>query len=350
VRAHTRTAVWRDEGALFQASFEASPHSPYVAWGHGRVLLDAFRRTGDPELLARAGAAFTWSQDLGLPDPETQARDESIFVTPEDRLQANLGMGWFYLFSGLVGHEDWTFEDAELVFGKTLEGFADSEEAYVGRAVARMRLGRDDEARADLERAIAINERHPEAWYYSGDLYAQQGRPAEAAGAYERFLELRPDDGEALCRYAGALAEAGRGGAARQALERARALAPDDPGVPILEGVLAAREQRYEEALRHLEAALRLDPTNGEAWRQKGKVLLQQGDARGGFDALRRACQFAPTDFEAHYNLSVLLLDAGQVEAALPYLERAAQVATDPDLRQRLEEQLRILNAPPEDG
>jgi len=338
-RSFDRIGFWRSELGLFSSAALDNPRSAYVQWSLGRVLLEQFKRTQDLKVLDEAHNAFLRSQEIGKPGAPG-SEFEAVFA--EDRLQANLGNGWFYFLAAQAGnYRDCSFEEAELVFQAVVDKASSSAEAWTALAVSQLYQEKLEQAEDALQRAIAQNGRHFEAWYWLGRLQARAGKPAQAARTFGRALELRPDDRETIVFQAMALAESGDAQAARRLLGGANAAWPEDAEIMYQLGVLAASQGNLDNALLWFERALGVDGKFGLAYLQRGKVLVQKGslpEIRRAIDSLDRACRLMPGNFEAHYNLAVLLVQDENLVDALPRLERALEIEPDwPGLRAEVE-------------
>jgi tetratricopeptide (TPR) repeat protein len=335
-RSFERTGFWRSELALFSSAALDNPRSAYVQWSLGRVLLEQFKQTQNLEVLDEAHNAFLRSQEIGKPGAPG-SEFEAVFA--EDRLQANMGNGWFYLLAAQAGHyRDCTFEEAELVFQAVADKSPSSAEAWTALAVSQLYQDEIEQAEEALQRAIAQNARHFEAWYWLGRLQARAGKPAEAARTFGRALELRPDDRETVVFRAMALGESGDVQAARRLLSGAYAAWPEDAEIMYQLGVLAASQDNLDNALLWFERALGVDGNFGQAYLRRGQVLVRKGDIGPAISSLDRACRSMPSNFEAHYNLGLLLAGNGNPVDALPRIERALSIEPDwPGLRAEVE-------------
>lgn len=338
-RSRERTQVWQDEQILFARSYVDNPNSPYVAWGLGRVLMEEYRRSQQLEFLAQARAAFEHSQELGLAR-EDGTRDLEVLVTEEDRLQANLGLSWYYFFAALRNYDETTLDEALAVFEKTLAFFPESYEAMTGVGVVQLAQGNLAAASARFHAALEKNPKHLEAWYYLGRLELRRGDPAAAKQAFERALALKPDDVDTLPLYAGVLSSLGDDAAAKRAFDRALAIAPQNVPAMMGLGAIAARNKDGGGALTWFDKVLKIDPSYAPAHVQKGKVLIAVGQAERAVPELQRACELAPSDFEAHYTLGVFLASQGLNKEALPFLERALSLEPNNPMAEALRAQI----------
>ncbi|MBI5432890.1 MAG: tetratricopeptide repeat protein [Planctomycetes bacterium] len=340
-KSRERVPFWRDEETLFTRAAEASPKSPYVYWGLGRVLLTRFRSTLEADALDRALQAFSHSQDLGGP-AEKGKRDESVLVTLDDRLQANVGYAWCILLCEIYMQSECWGDEAEPLFRAIADRFPNSAEAYTGLGIALAQKGDIAAGIVELERATRVNAKSREAWFNRGYLLARSGRVEEAVESLARAHEIDPTDRETARELSRAFADAGRSGEANQLLATLRETAPSDPNVWIVSSVVAAGERRLIDALAYIDRALQLDGTIGDAHLQKAKILYELSLLDRALPAFGRACELMPSSFEAHYQCGRVLFALGAKKEALPYFERAIQLAPDgkfvEELRPKIEE------------
>lgn len=188
--------------------------------------------------------------------------------------------------------------------------------------------GRNDEAIARYERAIALQPDYAPAYNNLGVTLRAQGRVDEAIAAYERGLALQADYPDLHYNLANALLEQNRADEAAAHLRRSLAGQPASAASHNNLGMALAAKGQYVEAAAQFRAAVAADPTSALAHRNLGNVLatLGRGDeARG---ALERAVALDPTDAAAPYDLGSLLLEAGRPAEAARHFE--ASLAIDP--------------------
>ncbi len=73
-------------------------------------------------------------------------------------------------------------------------------DAWERRGACLVRLGRLDQARADLDRALALSPSDPQAWYNRAGVHEDMGDLAAAQADMERFLTLVPDSDRGKAR------------------------------------------------------------------------------------------------------------------------------------------------------
>jgi tetratricopeptide (TPR) repeat protein len=157
------------------------------------------------------------------------------------------------------------------------------ERGYINRAIVHFKAGRRESARADLERAVALNPRSADAHLARATLRMSSGALNEALDDVDRAIALRP-------RYASAYN---------------------------LRCGMVMRLGRPEKAIADCEKAVALDPGNHEAWNNAGfvyRALERDGDAAASYE---RALKLKPTDPSANYNYGVLLFDSGRRDEAV---------------------------------
>ncbi|CAH0311376.1 Beta-barrel assembly-enhancing protease [Massilia sp. Bi118] len=114
-------------------------------------------------------------------------------------------------------------------------------DVLLGRGVVYSRLGRWNEAVADLSAAASASPDYADVWEALGNTYRWSEQPAKALEAYEHLVALRPKDPAALVARARAQRALGHAFEARADLERARALGGD---VGEIDGLLADLQPR----------------------------------------------------------------------------------------------------------
>ncbi len=212
------------------------------------------------------------------------------------------------------------------------------------RGTALARLGRRDEALAELDqaqqtavRAAALARRDSqyaaevENEFYAYHALAQAGEAALLAERYDeaselyanaadrsRFMPFLPADVDPLARLEvlfnnWALADA-MSGRPRTALAAARRAVDTDPANPLFrdtEGLALQKLGRAAEAARAYRAAVDSEATDYPAWNNLGVALAETGDEAGAARALRRAVGAREDYALGWFNLGVALEERG---------------------------------------
>ncbi len=100
---------------------------------------------------------------------------------------------------GVIYNRRGDYNDALADFNAAIEIDDDLAEAYVNRGNTWFYAGRLDDAMADYEKALALDVAKPwAAWYNIGLVHDAREEPQAAQAAYRKSLELNPNFGLAL--------------------------------------------------------------------------------------------------------------------------------------------------------
>jgi Flp pilus assembly protein TadD len=124
---------------------------------------------------------------------------------------------------------------------------------------AKLKHGDTAGARADLDRAIEINPRNADAYFWRGEADAKAGELGKAVGNFKRVLELDPDRKDALFALAS----------------------------------IYGRNGEYDEAIKYLTRAIRVAPdfAQGTAFAQRGYSYKMKGDMDAAKADFAEACK-----------------------------------------------------------
>lgn len=172
-------------------------------------------------------------------------------------------------------------------------------EAHVSRGLALSLQKRYDEAEVEFEKAIALNPRLYEAWYFAGRSAYAAGEPERAARRFETAGEIQPEAVDNWGLLANAYVTLG---------DR------DGAGVAARHAVSAAEE------------ALRLNPDDVRALYFGSGALMGLGERERALEWADRAAAMDPDDPGVHYNLACTYALGGLVERSLDHLDRAVEL------------------------
>ncbi len=186
------------------------------------------------------------------------------------------GLAW------LAGNHASMWRDAEVLAERSLEAEPTSLRPYLALAEIRRHSGRDDEALALYESALAHAPDFGPAWMHKGVLLAKKGRIDEAGVALARAVELLPQKGEPKMWLGLTLSRQGRLDESRRTLSRALL---NDPGLVKAGaelGHVLYRLGRFGEAAAVYRGCIRvgredLRPNLEQAERDAAKVPISRG-------------------------------------------------------------------------
>ncbi|HEY4593944.1 MAG TPA: tetratricopeptide repeat protein, partial [Thermoanaerobaculia bacterium] len=147
---------------------------------------------------------------------------------------------------------------------KELSGADQAILAY-NEAVAALKAGNVAAALPNLEKAVSLNPKLPEAQVALAEAYLDQKRYGDALAAADRYLALRPNDAEGLRVRYDALKGAGDNDKAREALDALAAADPKSSDAAVRyfnEGAERARTGKLEDAAVFFEKAVQIAPTD----------------------------------------------------------------------------------------
>ncbi|WP_019203365.1 tetratricopeptide repeat protein [Tsukamurella sp. 1534] len=202
------------------------------------------------------------------------------------------------------------YESAAALAGAYLAAHPDDVGALVALGDAQEGLGRDAEAVASLQRALAVEPMDYRAAARLAYALRRQGRLPEALHTARTLVRLHPDVwGSHHILASVYLATKNRALAheAYAAAHRAVALEPGEPENHVVLGLAARAIGDQETARRANEQALHLDPNNSAALNNRGTVMkrFRRGNWGEQVETYARSAAQDPHDPVARYNLEV---------------------------------------------
>jgi tetratricopeptide (TPR) repeat protein len=207
-------------------------------WEFNSILKaqDAFQRKEDDQ----AEALLT----------EVQQKDPQIYVIP------------FLLGESALRRQNW--EGAAEQLQRCLALNPNFDNAMTGLARALAKLGRVDEAKSWLNKALQSNPQNYRAWYQAALLDAVSN-PAAALSAYEKTIAIQPNFSAGRRDLGMLLFQQKNYAAAAPHLEKALGLGLEDARLHNFLGICYNRTNRTLKAVREFQRAIELDPKLAEA-------------------------------------------------------------------------------------
>ncbi len=260
--------------------------------------------------------AIVWLAELGL-----------------RRLAAGRALGWSL---GLVAiasctvlaqRQVATWRDSETLWRRALAVTQNNDMAHRGLGIALAHDGKLEEARAELERAVALRPGNADTRVNLANVYRKQGETARAVALYREILREDPGHWHARRNLAGTLAEAGRIPEATEEYLRLQREHPEDPDLAASLGALYLQTGNTAEAARFFRAALALRPGQAEALNNLGIALFREGRVGEAVESWREAAGLQPGNSDLQNNLGVALATLGREEEAITHWSRALALA-----------------------
>jgi Flp pilus assembly protein TadD len=182
-------------------------------------------------------------------------------------------------------------------------------------------LKRTDDARAEYEKAVALDPKMTEAQLNLGILLLESD-PAAAVAPLSKAVELLPS--QSRPRYLLGLAQERSGDlkGAAESFEGASRLDPKDAAALGELGKIYVKSKRPAEAESKFRAALGIEPKSPEAL-QGLALSLDQQKKPAAVDAYRDYLAIRPQDEAARARMVHLLMEQQQYDAALTELDKA---------------------------
>jgi tetratricopeptide (TPR) repeat protein len=220
--------------------------------------------------------------------------------------------------------------DAERIANRAIVFHKDDAQAYVLLGQVYLGEKKIDQARAEFEKAAAIDPKNVEPIYQIANIYAQQKNPQMALRTVERALQLNPSDVQALIFRAEMYGEEHDDTAMRRAFADALVAASTDEQ----KAAVLAREADYyaghhddADAERVLKEAISRYPKVASAYLQYGDFLAARRRLADASTQWRRALDVEPDDPGALGRIGQYELEHGDTNKAIGYLLRLTKVA-----------------------
>jgi len=171
----------------------------------------------------------------------------------------------------------------------------------LGNALAE--AGRDDEALAVYEKALARNRDNLSAHYNLGNLYLKRNQLDRARSSFERVLEINPEHAQAWNNLGTVHGHSGERARALSCFERAVLSDPDLVDAQLNLGYSLIRNGRSREAEAPIRRALEAAPGSPAAWLALGHQGLASGDPDRAEEAFREVLDLDPASEAAKRGL-----------------------------------------------
>jgi predicted TPR repeat methyltransferase len=190
---------------------------------------------------------------------------------------------------GIQHFEAGHFEEAEQRFTGSLIALPGRASTLTNRGATRLRLGRPQDALADLELALATNPDDAEAWAHRGVALGELGRVEEALVCDDKVIALVPDSAPAWLHRGLMLTHLSRHTDALAAFEQLTKINPQQGEAWLHHGEALLRLAREKEALASFDKCLTVAPDAAFAWGRRGAILKQLDRPEEAAEAFERA-------------------------------------------------------------
>jgi serine/threonine protein kinase/tetratricopeptide (TPR) repeat protein len=191
-----------------------------------------------------------------------------------------------------------------------------------------------DEAAANCQKAIQIDDRLPAAHVTLGRLNATLGKTDLALQEFQKALDINPRDADAIMGMATIYERMSHLAEAEANYKRAIALRPDYWGGYASLANFYDRQNRMQDALAQQRRVIQLTPDNPVAYANLGAEYMAVDDAQSRISAeaaFKKSIQLAP-NYQAYANLGLLYFNQGKYADAAETMRKALEL-NDKDWR-----------------
>jgi tetratricopeptide (TPR) repeat protein len=262
----------------------------------------------DPFYVAQT---FELAMDVEYEDPDISIQPDLDAAEPTDSAIADFSFdprSLDSLFAALVPMGTSTRAMAAVQSPDAASSFA--------TATDFLSKGLYDRASAEISRAMAGGDAHPEGLALLGDVFAKQGLYGEALDRYREALRLEPDLRRAVTGEAWCLVRLGRAHEARPLAQQLLVAHQDDVEVLMLTATACGQSGDPAAALAVLDVARRAAPTRADIQQKIGDIARSLGDNEGAISAYRHALELDQDFAVVRFQLARLLKVKGQLREA----------------------------------
>jgi tetratricopeptide (TPR) repeat protein len=236
----------------------------------------------------------------------------------------------YYKFGGALLQAGYS-EQALPYLEEMLRRSPDDPKALLAIGRVHLQAKRLPEARAALQKALALDARLPEGWNELGGVESESGNTAEALHCYEKALALAPDLGYALINAAQAQEKLGNPAEAERLYRHALATDARNSDAANGLGLLLAQKGQNEEARKLFEQAISIRRDDPSAINNLGVLYLNMGQVNNAIAAFEYGIQVAPLDDLLYLNLARIWVQKGDRDKARDLMKEL--LARKPDSR-----------------
>lgn len=200
-------------------------------------------------------------------------------------------------------------------------------EAFAARGGAYALLGRNEEALADLMKAVEMDEDQPEAYRHIAHISLALDQQDIAIESFDYAIMLKPDDPMLYFSRGEVLREMGEVANAISDLSRAIELGLEQPKVFYERGMAQMSNGNVERAMMDFNYALTLQPDYADAYVARGQASTLMGYISHALIDLKRAVEIAPYVADAHYHLGNAYEKSNDEDRALQHYREYMKLA-----------------------
>jgi tetratricopeptide (TPR) repeat protein len=232
------------------------------------------------------------------------------------------------VFAAFTVRRNEVYRSAGSLWSDTVSRVPDNPYAHNSLACVFFDEGKWQEARKELEAALAIDPEYAQAHANMGSVFTKLGRRPEAMAEYAEALRLDPLDPKTLEFRGYALTQFQEPERGIEDFKAAIRLKPDYAEAHESWGNALWSEGKTQEAAEHFSAAVRLRPDYAQAHNSLGNALAMLGRLPESVAEFQEAIRLKPEYSEAYNNLAITYAQMKRMPEAVEQFARA--VGLDP--------------------
>jgi tetratricopeptide (TPR) repeat protein len=233
----------------------------------------------------------------------------------------------FHIVLGLALERQLQWEEALTVYSEWVRLQPKSSEALVRRAGVYHRLGRDDDALADLTRATDVAPTEPSAWSARAQFQVGRHRWDEAAADFSKVIELNLKDIPSWLGRANAYVQLKQWDKAAADYSELILLNPTNSTVWLQRGNAFSKLGQFEKAIADNSRAIELSPTLRQAWIDRAFALSRLGRWDKASTDYSEAIRLEPRDASAWHKRAECHVHVGHFREAIADDEEAVRLS-----------------------
>jgi tetratricopeptide (TPR) repeat protein len=230
---------------------------------------------------------------------------------------------------GVLNHQMGKNEEARKEIESAIGLNPNDAEYHNNLGVVLLAMGKAQQALAACARAVDLRAQYPEAWNNLGNAMAAAGQLKEAISAYDRAIEQSPKLVQALNNRGNALKQIGRLDDAIAAYGRAIAQQPNYAEAHSNLGIALQMAGRRDEAIASYRAAVALQPGDGRGWIRLGSAFFDVGKFADALECFGKATAFPEVQAEAYNDIGLVLQKMGRFGDAVEKHRHALSLKAD---------------------
>jgi predicted TPR repeat methyltransferase len=222
--------------------------------------------------------------------------------------------------------EEQKFDDAIKMCLSLTETYPSSVVLNITLGKGYFELGQIEPAIESFQKAIEINPKCAEAYFYIGMLLKEKGEPKAAIEHYQTVIEIDPNSAAAYNNMAVVLRDIGNPDSAINNLKQALIFDPNCAETYNNMGNSFSDKGNHEAAIENYQQAIKINPDHADAFANLGFSQKDSGDLNAAIKSYEKAIDLKPNYIVSHFNMGMALRDLGNQDGAIESYKRAIHI------------------------